>query len=76
MDKKETMNISSMSFEMAFAELEKIIVSLEGGEQTLDDAINHYERGKLLSQQCRDLLEKAELKIQTLKDEKSDQNEE
>jgi exodeoxyribonuclease VII small subunit len=76
MDKKETMNISSMSYEIAFAELEKIIASLEGGEQTLDDAINHYERGKLLSQQCRDLLEKAELKIQTLKDEKSDQNEE
>lgn len=66
MDKKETTQIPNMSYEVAYAELEKIIAALEGGEQSLEDAINHFERGKLLTKHCLDLLEKAEIKIRNL----------
>ncbi len=66
MDKKETTQISNMSYEVAYAELEKIIAALERGEQTLDEAINHFERGKLLTKHCLDILDKAELKIRHL----------
>ncbi len=66
MDKKGTTQIANMTYEVAYEELEKIIAALEGGEQSLDDAINHFERGKLLTKHCLDLLEKAELKIRNL----------
>jgi exodeoxyribonuclease VII small subunit len=66
MDKKETNLISNMSYEVAYSELEKTIAALEGGDQSLEDAINHFERGKLLTKHCLDLLEKAELKIRNL----------
>lgn len=59
-------HIETMSYEEALAELEKIIASLEADTPTLQEAIELYERGQLLAQRCTNLLEKAQLKVQTL----------
>jgi exodeoxyribonuclease VII small subunit len=55
-----------LTYEEAFAELEKIVSALETGEHTLDEAIAQYERGQTLAKLCANLLDKAELKVQQL----------
>lgn len=59
------------SFEEALTQLEEITERIEKGEIGLEESIAHYERGMGLVKQCRDILTKAEHKIQQLQ-EKSD----
>lgn len=56
-------DIDKMSFEQALAELEKIVFKLEGGKETLENAINDYEYGNALRQFCERKLSEAKLKI-------------
>ena len=58
-----------MNFEEAYGELEKIVERMEEGTTTLDEAITLYERGVMLSRHCAELLEKAELRVNQLRDE-------
>ncbi len=60
--------IDSLSYEQAFAELEKIVEQLEGDLANLDQALQLFERGQALAKHCAALLEKAELKVQELTD--------
>lgn len=62
-------NIKNLSYEQAFAELEKIVAALEGDLTNLDRALQLFERGQALAKHCAALLEKAELKVQELTDE-------
>lgn len=55
-----------MSFEAKFAELEEILARLEGGELTLDDSLSEYEKGVAALRSCRELLAKAEKRIEEL----------
>lgn len=55
-----------MDFETALAELEAIVERMEGGEQTLDQTMQDFERGMELSQQCRKSLDGAQLKVEQL----------
>jgi exodeoxyribonuclease VII small subunit len=55
--------ISLMSFEEALAELEKIVVKLESGKESLENAINDYEYGNALREYCEKRLAEAKLKI-------------
>lgn len=55
--------ISQMSFEEALAELEKIVVKLESGKESLENAINDYEYGNALREYCEKRLFEARLKI-------------
>jgi exodeoxyribonuclease VII small subunit len=55
-----------LTYEQAFAELERIVLALETAEHSLDEAIAQYERGQALARYCANLLENAELKIQQL----------
>ena len=55
-----------MKYEEAAAELEQIVNQLEEGQLSLEDTLVLYERGQLLSKQCTELLNQAELKIRTL----------
>ena len=41
--------VDEMNFEEAMAELEQVLGQLERGDVALDDSINLYERGALLS---------------------------
>ena len=59
------------SFEEALKQLEGITARIERGEIGLEESITQYEQGMGLVKQCRDILTKAEHKIQQLQ-EKSD----
>ena len=52
-------DISSLSFEAALSELEKIVRKLEDGKANLEDAIGAYERGALLKKHCEGKLKEA-----------------
>lgn len=58
--------VEEMTYEEAVKELEGIIQSLEGNSGTLEEMIRLFERGQVLGKHCLNLLDKAELRIQTL----------
>ena len=58
---------SSHNFEDKLARLEEITTSLENSEIGLEDSIQLFEEGVKLSKECLSVLEKAELKVTTLK---------
>jgi len=58
---------SSDNFEDKLARLEEITNSLENSEVGLEDSIKLFEEGVKLSKECLAVLEKAELKVNTLK---------
>jgi exodeoxyribonuclease VII small subunit len=54
------------NFEIALAELERIVASLERGEPELTAALSKYEKGVQLLSICHRLLEKAEHSVAIL----------
>lgn len=62
-------DISALSFEAAFAELETIVTRLEAGELTLEESVEQFARGRQLSEHCQALLDKAELRVSQLSDD-------
>jgi len=58
---------SADSIEEKLKRLETITSTLEDSEITLEDSIELFEEGAKLSKECFSILEKAELKITTLK---------
>lgn len=56
-------------FEESINELEDIVKKLEDSDISLQESIKLYEKGIKLSKKCNDLLEKAELKINIIKNE-------
>ena len=52
------------TFEEALRQLETIAEQIEQGKIGLEDSITKYEEGMALVKQCRDILSKAEQKIQ------------
>jgi exodeoxyribonuclease VII small subunit len=61
---------SEMTYEKAAAELDEIIVKLEDGQLPLEQTLVLYERGQILAKHCSEMLEKAELRIRVLAEEK------
>jgi exodeoxyribonuclease VII small subunit len=57
---------STLSFEQAQKELERIVTELEGGRASLEDAVALWERGDELYRYCLGKLESAEGKIEEL----------
>ena len=57
-----------LSFEEALKELEEIVVNLEKGDISLDDAIKAYEKGSILKEQCEKRLNEAKMKVEKIKD--------
>lgn len=55
-----------LTFEEALRQLEVITEQIEQGKIGLEESIAKYEEGMALVKQCRDILEKAEHKIQEL----------
>jgi exodeoxyribonuclease VII small subunit len=58
--------IAELSFEAALKRLEEIVRRLEGGEATLDEAIELYGEGDRLRQQCEARLQSALAKIEKI----------
>lgn len=61
--------MEEMTYEQTFAELQAVVVALEGEGRPLDESIALYERGQVLARQCASLLEKAALKVRQLNGE-------
>ncbi len=59
--------LENLTFEMALAELEKIVRELEDGQIGLEESLAHYEKGVGLLKRCYGQLQKAEQKIVLLK---------
>jgi exodeoxyribonuclease VII small subunit len=59
-------DIEELSYEQALAELETIVASLEGNKLSLEETMALFERGKILTQHCIDLLDNAELRVKKL----------
>ncbi len=55
-----------LTFEQALKQLESLAEQIEKGEIGLEESIAKYEQGMALVKQCRDILSKAEHKIQQL----------
>jgi exodeoxyribonuclease VII small subunit len=47
-----TQELSSLSYEQAFAALEEIVYGLESNQKTLEEAMALFERGQALAQYC------------------------
>ncbi|WLD57397.1 exodeoxyribonuclease VII small subunit [Salinispirillum sp. LH 10-3-1] len=59
----------SNNFEKSLADLEKIVVQLEQGELSLDEAMAAFEQGVRLTRACQQQLDAAEQKVRILLDE-------
>jgi exodeoxyribonuclease VII small subunit len=57
-----------LTFEEALQQLETIAEQIEQGKVGLEESITKYEQGMALVKQCRDILAKAEHKIQKLQE--------
>jgi len=55
-----------LTYEQAVEELETIIERIESGEIGLEDSIRQYERGAVLLKRCREILGRAEQRIERL----------
>jgi len=62
------MDIDQLTYEQAFAELEKVVSSLENNQSPLEDALVLFERGQALVRRCNQLLDQAELRVRQLSD--------
>ena len=56
-----------LTFEQVMARLEEIVAQLEAGDHPLAEALSLYEEGAKLMKQCVAKLDKAELKVMTLR---------
>jgi exodeoxyribonuclease VII small subunit len=54
------------SFEAAFAELEEIVATMEGGQLPLKESLAAYQRGAALLQYCQATLKDAEQQVEVL----------
>lgn len=62
-----------LSFEEALAQVESIIERIEGGEVGLEASVAEYEKGVALIRRCRDVLTKAEQRVEQLNKDLLDQ---
>ena len=68
-DKKTKEDIEKLSFEDAIKKLKVIVDRIEQGEIPLQDSLEQYEQGMLLIRHCRDVLQKAEKRIEKISQE-------
>jgi exodeoxyribonuclease VII small subunit len=67
MAKNEQKNdIGKMTFEQAIKELTDIVGKIEQGEIPLQDSLKQYEKGMALIKHCKDILQKAEKRIEKI----------
>lgn len=55
-----------VDFDIKLKRIEEIVEALDKGTGSLDELIKIYEEGMLLTSECREYLDKAELKIQDI----------
>jgi exodeoxyribonuclease VII small subunit len=63
--RKKTTN-EPVDFEQALRDLEALVERLEGGELTLEQSLNEFERGVELTRRCQQALSDAEQRVKIL----------
>ncbi|HZP20525.1 MAG TPA: exodeoxyribonuclease VII small subunit [Bauldia sp.] len=63
----QPVEVGTLTFEKALAELEQIVGRLERGDVPLAEAISIYERGEALKRRCEALLGEAEGRIEKIR---------
>lgn len=63
----EEPEVAELSFEEALRKLERIVGRLESGEAALQEAIDLYEEGDRLRQQCAARLDSAQARIEAIR---------
>lgn len=63
---------SVASFESALKELEDIVAAMEREDLPLEESLKLFERGVILTRECRSSLSSAELRVKNLLDSESD----
>jgi exodeoxyribonuclease VII small subunit len=58
--------VAALSYEEAIEELESIIGRMEQGETPLEDSLREYARGDALVRRCRQVLDQAQQRIETI----------
>lgn len=71
---KKKISTESLDFEQALKELESIVERMETGEQTLEASLRDFERGIQLSTQCQNNLKQAELRVEKMIKNQSQQD--
>ena len=59
--------MSEIKFDQALKDLEKLVEEMEEEELSLEDGMKKYEKGMKLSRICLEKLDRAEKKIEILK---------
>jgi exodeoxyribonuclease VII small subunit len=54
------------NLEQTMQQLEELVVRMESGELSLDESLNAFKQGILLSKQCQEALQNAEQKVRIL----------
>jgi exodeoxyribonuclease VII small subunit len=70
-EKKNKDDIGKLGFEDSIKRLKSIVEKIEQGEIPLQDSLEQYEQGMLLIKHCRDILQKAEKRIEKITKEQS-----
>jgi len=60
------------SLEESMERLEEIVGELEGGQYSLEESLSRFEEGLVLGKRCREILDRAEMRVKTLVDVASD----
>ena len=63
---KNEKQITDLTYEQAFSELDAIVNTMETEQKPLDESMKLFERGQKLAQYCAELLDNADLKIKEL----------
>lgn len=59
-------DVEQLRFEEALAELEQIVSRLEGGDLTLEESLQLFERGQTLASHCNNQLQAASMRVEQL----------
>jgi exodeoxyribonuclease VII small subunit len=70
---KQKDNLEKVSFEDSIKELTAIVSKIEQGEIPLQQSLEQYEKGMMLIKHCREILKKAEKRIEKIAEEKNEE---
>ena len=55
--------MKEVSFEQKISKIEEIVELLDSGDESMDNLLKRFEEGLKLVKECREFLDKAEMKI-------------
>jgi exodeoxyribonuclease VII small subunit len=68
-ERKAKDDVGKLTFEQAIGQLKDIVGRIEQGEIPLQDSLEQYEKGMALIKHCRDILQKAEKRLEKISKE-------